>query len=394
MLFSKSVRVNSLATLANSVVLGSLLTLAACSKQEPESQASAESTAASIETDIAQAEIEFWQANIQQIDLMIASSSSLQTNIRAFLSEPTQTLLEDAQNSLQNLKLETLKLSSLTLLQQSAPEVFPDSMNTMFRVAAQPIQPGYLDRFGPYQYSGLVYDIGFKLNAETLVQQHGLTDTEEVVLGLYAIEFMLFGENGGRSAQDYDESKQLSDAHREQQLANITEIPNNRRRKLLELQSEILIDDLKTLKQQISESNAKDKQRWRALKPQQQISKIRTSLQSGITQSLVNLADIQSSAQKEQDIARAPEANSVEQDSDLPSQERAAKPKPKLQVLSLIQKIEAMKTMTPYLSEVERLGTRKAFGNAIEQLQSLDFDQPEALATQLQDTYTQLKSAL
>jgi len=44
-----------------------------------------------------------------------------------------------------------------------------------------------------------VFDIGFKLNTASLIDQHGLTDSEEVVLGVYAIEFMLMGENRGNN---------------------------------------------------------------------------------------------------------------------------------------------------------------------------------------------------
>lgn len=68
-----------------------------------------------------------------------------------------------------------------------------------FRLDAWPIQPGFIDNVPEYPHSGVVFDKTLEINTENLLEQHGVTDDEEVLLGFHSIEFLVFS----RPASDY-----------------------------------------------------------------------------------------------------------------------------------------------------------------------------------------------
>ncbi|WLD58423.1 imelysin family protein [Salinispirillum sp. LH 10-3-1] len=61
------------------------------------------------------------------------------------------------------------------------------------RTAAAPVLPGYIDAIPGYSDTGLVHDNTVALSLESLITQHQLSFEEEVALGLYALEVLLFG---------------------------------------------------------------------------------------------------------------------------------------------------------------------------------------------------------
>lgn len=61
------------------------------------------------------------------------------------------------------------------------------------RTAAAPVLPGYIDSIPGYSDTGLVHDNTVALSLESLIAQHQLSFEEEVALGLYALEVLLFG---------------------------------------------------------------------------------------------------------------------------------------------------------------------------------------------------------
>lgn len=374
---------NSPRTICTPILVTATCLFSACSEQEQApTQTAPQQLEASVSVDIIEAEQEFWQAVSEYISVAIESSNKLKADIDTLLTTPSQNTLSAAQQSLAQTQLDFAKLRGLQLLQISSPEIFTVGANTLNRILAHPIQPGYLDRFGPYQYSGLVFDIGFDLDAGSLIQQHGLTDSEEVVLGLYAMEFMLFGEGGGRSAQDYLETKKLTEEHRKLQLSNVMEIPNNRRRKLLELQTEQLLKDASYLKQLFLSISTRDMRRWKALSAQQQISKIRSSLDTGITQSLISLADIQNAliSNKEGDIAQPDQVDVVHS--------------PANSVSKLIAEISSLLSMTSYLSDIEKTAADSALSQSLMLLCEVDVNNEAETQKQLKDIYETLRSAL
>lgn len=72
----------------------------------------------------------------------------------------------------------------------------PDSAETKaarYRIDSWPILPGFLDGTATHPASGLIHDESLELTTATLLQEHGVTDLQEVALGLHAIEYYLWG---------------------------------------------------------------------------------------------------------------------------------------------------------------------------------------------------------
>lgn len=116
-----------------------------------------------------------------------------------------------------------------------------------YAIGAWPIAPGYLDTYGDYPYSGLVFDISLPLSAASLREQHGLTALSDATLGVYAIEYILFGENDNRGPLLFRPITALNDQHRATGYEHVEELPRNRRRQLLQLQVNLLEEDLQQL---------------------------------------------------------------------------------------------------------------------------------------------------
>lgn len=70
------------------------------------------------------------------------------------------------------------------------------------RTVAAPALPGYLDSIPGYTDTGIVNDNTVTLSLDSIEVQHQISFEEEVALGLYAIEILLFGV-APRSANDF-----------------------------------------------------------------------------------------------------------------------------------------------------------------------------------------------
>lgn len=79
------------------------------------------------------------------------------------------------------------------------------------RTAAAPALPGYIDSIPGYSDTGLVHDNTVALSIESLVAQHQLSFEEEVALGVYALEVLLFGVLP-REPWDFNSSEGESDS--------------------------------------------------------------------------------------------------------------------------------------------------------------------------------------
>lgn len=291
----------------------------------------------------------------ESAQLALQQGQSLEQEIQAFLDQPNQAALDALKDDWQQLEAALQRMYALEVISQNDAQSFQEIRSYLYRVQAHPIQPGYLDRFAEYAYSGLVYDIGFQLNPESLIQQHGLTDEEEVVLGIYAIEFMLFGTDSNRSANDYIEQTELSQAHTDGGFEGLREIPENRRRQLLKLQSAQLTDDLETLSNAISGDTGLSL--WKQKEPQQQLSVIRRSLSSGLTQFLIQLAEYQ-------DRYVSPLSDDAAE-KNLPQEERQNEQQKTL--IQLSQQLTSLKPWSQYFSPIEQ----SAINEAIAQTESL-----------------------
>ncbi len=182
------------------------------------------------------------------IDKTKQHAETLEQAIAKFLKTPTQDTLVEAQEKWLEAALSYREFYFYRHIGLVDPKTFKGVNKLDYQIASFPIQPGYLDKVGEYKYSGLVHDIGVPINQESLTKHHGLTDVADVVLGFYAIEFLLFNSGEKRQANDFVEIVELDGAHKERGFKSTNEIPNNRRRQLLDLQTKILISDLDRLK--------------------------------------------------------------------------------------------------------------------------------------------------
>lgn len=123
-----------------------------------------------------------------------ATQQALQARVQAlnvageaFLDSPTEETLTNLQARWREAHL-AYASAQFGFLNQD-----PESRNLIFRIDAWPIQPGFIDNLPLYPESGIINDETLELSASSLIQQHGITDEEEVALGFHSIEFLIFG---------------------------------------------------------------------------------------------------------------------------------------------------------------------------------------------------------
>ena len=226
------------------------LILAACTPEspqtndEPETEVNYQSDALNI---VRENTPKFITASVNQLKETANHVEILSRDIEQFLAAPTAETLKAAQQSWWQTAISYRAFFYFGHLSQAEPEALSALNRYDYQIAGYPIQPGFIDKFGDYPYSGLVFEVGFAITEKSLINQHGLTDTSEVVLGLYALEFMLFDTNGDRLLSDFFAVEQLDEMLKERGFENIAEIPANRRRQLLAMQADILKNDIDEL---------------------------------------------------------------------------------------------------------------------------------------------------
>lgn len=239
---------------------------------------------AAIASDIAYS---LWLKSQEHLDITYAKANDLQEAISRLLANPGEDSLLLAQQEWQSTMIVYEKLSPLLYLEHRQTEskkgldkekLSPENslslaatdlkigavdtgknhINNVLdldesrnKIAAWPIQPGYLDSFGPHIHSGIVNDITLLMEPHTLRKQHLMTDSEEVTLGLYAIEYLLFGDKDYKNKLNTNFKRFINVVNLPEPLAQagliVSELPNNRRRALIELQSRLLVNDIKML---------------------------------------------------------------------------------------------------------------------------------------------------
>ncbi len=229
---------------------------------------------------------DLWQTGLKEYIAMLEYAEQLKKEIDSLLDQPDAKSLLSAQKQWQ---------LTFTHYQRMLPFLFIDDITTSvnsgviknlselrFALAAWPLQPGYLDSYGPYLQSGIVNDITVAINANTVRKQNGRTDPEEVTLGLHAMEFLLWGDKEKASADRFQQQDKVPLALEKAGLQK-HELPNNRRRKLLELQSQLFISDIKTLIQQW-QTNGPLTIAFQQLSPSKKLYSISSSVEASINQ--------------------------------------------------------------------------------------------------------------
>ncbi len=363
------------------LTLVSLLVACGQSREDSELEPSPTELDSEARIDVAEAALHLWQTLTQESAGFTQSARLLAEAVNRFLAEPNNETLLEAQAQWQQSAVDGKSLALLITLLQQQPALLPVEFDPAFRLLASPIQPGFLDRFGPYPYSGLVFDIGIALSQQQLVEQHGLTDREEVVLGIYAIEFMLFGEQASRSAQDYVPVSELSAAHRERGLESVEEVSQNRRRHLLQLQLAQLVADASQLEQALQSTPIPSA--WQALPPARQIAEIRSANSAVVTELMIAVGELQ---------------NAIAQlsTSELPSEQNPLTPEVERAVATLQRTLATLDAGSAYYSEVEQEAIRSTVEDGERILKELPLDQPDAEQSRvaLQSLYEKLKNLL
>ena len=174
---------------------------------------------------------------------------TLQQTLTALLQQTDDTNLQQARHSWHQAHNCLQTLRRYLLLADVSPDLFSSLGEQVFAIDAWPIQPGYLDYFDVYSFSGIVHDIAVPLTAADLRQQHGFSDVTDVSIGFHAIAYLLWGEHGTRPLTDFIAETSITTEQQSGGLS-LTDLPGHRRRALLTLLGQLLVDDLQGLQQQ------------------------------------------------------------------------------------------------------------------------------------------------
>lgn len=227
----------------------------------------------------------------------VNAARELNKAVTELLATPTMEKLDQAQNAWRATAAALEQFHVFSRLGNVAPKNFYSVFEAQFLLTAWPIQPGYLDSFGDHPYSGIVFDIGMPLSRDVLREQHGLTDNSDATLGIYAIEFLLFGEQNNRGPLVFQPITALGDEHREEGFEHVDELPRNRRRELLRLQVELLTEDAERLRAAWAATEPGQLQyRFEVLSSAQQSELLQKAALALVTEQLVALANEQPAA--------------------------------------------------------------------------------------------------
>lgn len=176
---------------------------------------------------------------------------SMQTEIARFLDNPSAGAL----SAVRAAWLRAHSAYELTAVHRHFAQTVVDetarlNMSSLqYQINHWPILPGYLDYLNSYPESGIVNDMTVPLAVDEIRAQHGLFDVNEVAIGFHALEFLIWGENldrlSPRPFSDFEAITVLPADAEERGLA-LDELSNNRRRVMLALSTDILIQDFES----------------------------------------------------------------------------------------------------------------------------------------------------
>ncbi len=238
------------------------LTLGGCQREETDPVSTPPAANTNTATPALATEL-FWQQGQQLLRQARGDSEALRDQVRQLLHSPNREQLASSQQAWHRAHNSYQQLGLIFALGTTSPGLFGSLQGVNFSLDAQPIQPGYIDYFDVYRHSGLVNDISLAINPDSIRQQHGLTDNSDACLGFHAMAYLLWGEQGQRPVTDLQASQTAPSS----EALEHSELPNNRRRALLQLQAELLLDDLSTLERHWSIAQSDLQKNYLALQP-------------------------------------------------------------------------------------------------------------------------------
>lgn len=246
-------------------------TLAAEALPEPAIQRTSDST-------LEQATWAAWDLGASSLADAGQASRNFSTQIDAFLLDPSSANLSLLQSQWRACHQQWERHRLWVTLSRAQRNIFTELRHSYYAIDAWDLQPGYLDGVQDYPYSGIVHDISIALTAESLRQQHGMTDNSEISLGFHALEFLLWGELGQRQFNDYLAVNSLT-AQQQAEGLTIEDLANNRRRTLLRLAGQLLTEDLARLLKDWQNPQSTAYQSYARLTPEIRLQLVRSTTQ-------------------------------------------------------------------------------------------------------------------
>jgi putative iron-regulated protein len=198
---------------------------------------------------------QIWQQIQSTIKQNIEAATRLKQQVEQLVLTPNQNTLNSSRQQWHLAHNRFQQAMALFSLGKINPSLFPQLQTSFANLDSQPIQPGYLDYFDVYTHSGIVNDLTLDISAANIRSQHELTDVTDVSLGFHAIEYLLWGETGQRPVTDFQKKTQLNQQQRQNGM-RLIDLPSQRRNSLLQLQTQLLIDDLNALHNKLAQQNS------------------------------------------------------------------------------------------------------------------------------------------
>lgn len=229
-----------------------------------------------------------------QLSEALNKAQTLDSEITSLLHHPNPVSLEQSQGAWIQAYQAYLAVSFLhTVPRFEKPHYYEKNRtyeDIRQRIDSWPIEPGYIDYLPQYPLSGIVNDLTLKISLDNLLDQHGFSDPRYASIGFHPLEFLLFAENGERSAKDFipqENSMEVvatePEIQAEAQAANAdlegesTELEetrhpqpiisgpqnHNRRRDYLRILSADLVKQLQTLTDRWDPANGYYAKQWR-----------------------------------------------------------------------------------------------------------------------------------
>jgi hypothetical protein len=202
-----------------------------------------------------------WQHSSEQLQYIAQHCQQFKASVAQLLKAPATPTLQNAQQQWRQLHGELRQLSLPLAIATRNPGLFTPLAQTLANIDAHPIAPGYIDAVKGYPHSGLINDITLNIDHTTLRRQHRLTAPNEASLGLHPLEFVLFGEQGKRQANNFNQNQKSLPTH------TAVNQPHQRRRDYLRLTATLLCDDLAALVEQWRKRQSAIAQPYFDLKP-------------------------------------------------------------------------------------------------------------------------------
>ena len=292
------------------LVLPLIFTLNGC-QENTESTATPAATPLISEQQTKAANAKIWQNAQTQTQKLTLQVQQLKTNIEKLIEAPSEDNLALARSTWLNATLATRPYFFTSQLSTVSGTVFQEQQKIYSRLNSYPIMPGFIDSYAEYEFSGIVNDISIPVDTENLIQQQGLTDSEEVVLGLHAIEYLLFGYKGLRSIEHFMPINQLSIQQKEQGFKSTDELANNRRRVLLSNQAKQALTDATELSNKWQSTSVAYK-KWTSLPLKEQMQLVKQAYEKAVTQLLIEIVEISRPQKIEYDGFISPQINQLD----------------------------------------------------------------------------------